>query len=379
MKILSRQDEARPFDEVLSVYNLKASNTRYLRAGINRASIPASQTGAGLCRIAIFGDSKSDTYNGNGPAGHDNVYSKWPHVLKRRLLQSIAGLNDGGTGYIKTWHAGIYDPRLTLTGTWTNSSGGPYSYTTTNGDTITLSTLATGEKGTIVDAIVANYQADQWSLSADGNTSGTGYYLTTNTNGGAAWRLGQLTGLPDTTHSIVWKNVASNPGADFITGLALRRSYGLVIDNYSLNGGGSPHFISGTTGVGGVAKFYTPNPDLLIIALGGNDLASTAFNLSVSTTIANLTTIRNLYPNSDVMLVLYEENTAVPQATWQSYGAAMYNLADTLDIPLIDIYNKVGVGNTLTQFGLAVDGTHQNGAGDSLYGDAMAKAIASVL
>lgn len=84
------------------------------------------------------------------------------------------------------------------------------------------------------------------------------------------------------------------------------------------------------------------DPDCVHIALGANDI--TALSATDSTITAAITSIRNQYPNSDCILHLPHEvsTTLVSSARYLTYQAALYALADTLDIPLYDWRDRVG-------------------------------------
>jgi lysophospholipase L1-like esterase len=339
------------FNSAKSVYNLKRSNTLKTTAALGRAL-----NGMGLARIAIFGDSKSDTYNGNGAVGgHDDKFSKWPHKLKNLLGVPVAG-----TGFAKFWQAGVYDPRLTFTGAWTNTVAGPYVYAGA-GATLTFDNTVTGEKGTVVEIVYMDYQATQWTVSVDGASSGAGFVTVTNGNTGTTLKKLTLAGLANTTHSVKITITAGAMG--FYQGICIRGTSGLLVDNWSINGGASNMFRP-TAAIGKVAKFYVPDPDLVIVPLGINDL--TAQGLTVSQTIANITGLRTDYPNSDFLLV-GEEFTSVDSTLWTTYLGKLYDTAETLDVPLLDLAHRFTSNAAETAAGLMVDAVHQNASGDGAW------------
>lgn len=97
------------------------------------------------------------------------------------------------------------------------------------------------------------------------------------------------------------------------------------------------------------------DPDCVHIALGLNDMSGLA--ASDATITAAITTIRNRFPNSDCMLHLTQEyaTSYVSAARQLTFQAAMYALADTLDVPLYDWRDRVG--------------TFVNGQNNGVYGD----------
>lgn len=343
------------FDPSISAYNAKASNLRKSRAAIGKAA-----SGNALAHIAILGDSLSDQFNGsNVPnGGYDITFTKWPWQL-RKLLVSNLGIPQGGTGFVKCYHAGVYDPRWTLTGSWTNTVSGPYSYTGTANDTATFSTTATGETGTTVSVTFPDYQSTTWTISVDGASSGAGFLSVTNGNNGTTLRTVTLTGLPNTTHSVVIKNLTAS--FLFITGASLSGASGLVVDNYAIDGGLTGHYISGG-GLDPVVQKVTPSPDLIICPLGINDMNSGG--LTGAQVVTNLTAIRNRYPSSDFIAVLETQSSVFADATWLGFARLLYGMADSLDVPLVDQRDRFGTNAQMTANGLMFDGTHQNASGD---------------
>jgi hypothetical protein len=99
-------------------------------------------------------------------------------------------------------------------------------------------------------------------------------------------------------------------------------------------------------------------PDCVLISLGAND--HPVITTAIATITAAITTIRGFWPNSDAVLVLEEqqETSLQPQANWESYGLALYQLADTLDVPLFDQYHRIG--------------SYTQGVANGVYGDALA-------
>lgn len=350
------------FDSAPGTYNVKPSNFMKTRAAFGRAL-----SGSGLARVTIFGDSKSDTYNGNGPGGHDNQFSKWPFKLR-----NLVGVPLAGTGFAKFWHAGIYDPRMTLTGTWTNAVAGPYIYSGADGSTLTFDSATTGEKGTVVEFVYMDYQVTEWTVSVDGATSGAGFVTVVNGNTGTTLKKLTITGLSDATHSVKITVVSGTLG--FFQGMCIRKSSGLLLDNFAINGGASNMFRPGTV-IGNVAKFYSPDPDLVVVPLGINDL--TAQGLSIAQVVSNLSGLRSDYPNSDFLLVA-EEFTSVDSTLWGQYLADLYDLSDSLDVPLLDLAYRFVSSSVQNSAGLMADTVHQNAAGDSAWARSFANLLSGV-
>lgn len=100
------------------------------------------------------------------------------------------------------------------------------------------------------------------------------------------------------------------------------------------------------------------DPALVHAPLGLNDIfVNGASDATIGTA---LTTIRNRYPSSDFLLHLENEYAPayVTGPRLATFQAAMYALADTLDVPLYDWRDRVG--------------TYANGAANGVYGDNIA-------
>jgi hypothetical protein len=83
------------------------------------------------------------------------------------------------------------------------------------------------------------------------------------------------------------------------------------------------------------------DPACIHIALGGNDIQGASTDAQI---MAAITTIRNLYPKSDCILHLQNEiaPALASSARELSFQQAIYNLADTLDVPLYDWRDRTG-------------------------------------
>lgn len=97
-------------------------------------------------------------------------------------------------------------------------------------------------------------------------------------------------------------------------------------------------------------------PDCLHIELGGNDLSNAATNANIA---AAITTIRGFLPNSDCILYVIPQpsSSLIPFATFDAWVASMYDLADTLDVPLVDLRARFGTYADMVASGLLGDST----------------------
>lgn len=127
----------------------------------------------------------------------------------------------------------------------------------------------------------------------------------------------------------------------------------------------------------GLTATIGQNPDCVHIALMANDAVA---GVSAATITAALTTIRNKFPNSDVILYVYGQpaTALVAAATWDADVAAVYDLADTLDVPLIDLRGRFGTDAQQLAQGLRGDSSvHMSSAAFAEWGRAVGKLLAS--
>jgi hypothetical protein len=119
------------------------------------------------------------------------------------------------------------------------------------------------------------------------------------------------------------------------------------------------------------------DPHVVHLAIGGNDMIQLGIT-SLAATTAAITTLRNLYPNSDAILHLFHNitTTLVSQADQDSFAAAFYQLADTLDIPLFDWRDRVGTYAQAQANGIMGDyQVHLKGSGYAMIGSLLAEVI----
>lgn len=97
------------------------------------------------------------------------------------------------------------------------------------------------------------------------------------------------------------------------------------------------------------------DPDCVHICLGGNDVMQD--HATPATIAANITTIRNYFPNSDCILHLENEPspTLASASEELAFQKGMYQLADTLDVPLYDWRDRAGSYTTAFNNGVMQD------------------------
>jgi len=97
------------------------------------------------------------------------------------------------------------------------------------------------------------------------------------------------------------------------------------------------------------------DPSCVFIALGWNDLSN---GRTISQIKSDITTIRGWYPNSDCVLLNMQQGsyTLLTQAQQESISTAKYQLADALDVPMIDWAYRLGLFSTAYNNNIYGDG-----------------------
>lgn len=341
---------ANVFDPATSVYNWKSSNTRRHRSGLALA-----QAGGATSEICI-GDSLT--------AGCLNVYTgqfdrlhAWP-MIYRDTLASV-GVPVNGTGIVRAIDYNYADARVTCTGKWTNNITDAGS-----GSAGATATFVTDKPGTAVAVLYARSSTTgAFTVSVDGAKSGPGFLAVP--AGGSGWARAELTGLAGLTAGSRIVVTAASAAMVVLGGFEVYTpGAGLTVHNIAQSGSGATLAAgkgwSTTSDLnqnlaiwsGKFGSVFLQTPSTVHLALGGNDLLNGASDATIT---AALTKIRNAFPNSDCFLYLEPRPQSATLARWSTYCAAFYALADTLDVPLFDIEDRLGGYTVETTLGLVGD------------------------
>lgn len=328
------------YDAVLHTYDWRPENTRKLHAALGKAAAGIG----GLQHIAVVGDSLSAGYMGSTASPVWDTTKAWPVVL-RNLLAGI-GIPIGGTGLVPLSDVTqvAADSRWTTTGTWT-ATGLGYAGTTTNGATATFVSDVPGVAADLY--FYGGGGAATWAV--DGVPQGS-----LDMSGGIVLKKATATGLASGLHTIVV--TATSTTLRYIVGAQVRAASGLVIHN--LSEGSSQTLTWTTTTAGslydarfGALALSSQVPAAVLFALGVNDVLNSVPGATFKT---RLTTLRNLVStNSDVAFV------GAP--CWSNMSDEMFDLADTLDHPFIDVFSRYGgtsPGSPANVNGLVQDGSN---------------------
>lgn len=339
------------YDAARNGYNWKASNTRRLRASLAKANAGIDQ-----CHVAI-GDSLTAGCTNGSTLTFDRTHA-WP----RRYAEILAtlGVPSAGTGIVRIIDGviGVFDARFTFTGAW--SSAVTYSYSTASGRVATFTTDKAGNGVRVVYS--EGPGAGSFTVSVNGASSGAGFTTVPNNVGTVAtWKTVTLAGVTlaaGDTVAVTSTSAAVTPiyGVEVFTagGLAVH-NLGLSSSTASGTGRGSWSDLSDANqnlSIATSSGIYVATPAVVHCTLGVNDLNAGA---APSTVVTALTTIRNAFPASDFVLHAASQFSTVTLATWTPYVATLYSIADTLDVPLLDMQDRYGGYTSLAGLGLAGD------------------------
>jgi lysophospholipase L1-like esterase len=351
------------YDIRTNIYNQKATNTRRIRSGLGKA-----HAGKALSHHLIIGDSASNYFLGADGSGHLNMW----HRVMRSVANVQYGVPIGGTGTVPAAspsNAGgastdYLDPRWVLTsGAWVTAGG--YLTVTANGAVLTFTS---DTAGTTVDVAYFD-NSGSFTVAIDGGTPVTPTFLGTLTMNHYT-----VTGLTNKIHTVVITTTSVNP--TYVFACNVNQTTGLVTHNLALFGstasigGGANSWVDpAVTSTNYMRTQCVPvgiTPDCVWIELGGNDIMSLAASNAVIT--GAFTQLRNQYPNSDCVIVGYYQPSVVDQGRWESFINALYGLADALDVPMLNLYDRFGGYTIALANGMMGDTVHVGAAGQRDWG-----------
>ncbi|MEX8031668.1 SGNH/GDSL hydrolase family protein [Microbacterium sp. 20-116] len=335
----------RPYDPALQAYNLRPDNLRKMRAALANA-----RAGANLLRkIVLCGDS---TAKG---VGSTNTLTKSVHGLLRADLVR-AGYTMTGTGLVWAFSGtGGEDPR------WTYETGwGPFSEPIMQCNSVNKkATFVSDQPGTVVSIVsLNNNAAATWSYSIDG-----GAEVTVTPSGAQTVQITNVTGLANTTHTVVIKSLTAN--ATFLCGIEVRGTAGLSLSRLGIGGA--------TAATWNTTTWYSPRkileayaPDAFILQLETNDART-----GVATPVATYGTrmdeiVAWMLGRGDVALMT---GYMVENVDLTPYTEKLYAIADARNVSLFDLTERWGSFATANSLNLQPDALHP---GDTGYADAVA-------
>lgn len=322
------------FDPNLHLYNAKPSQLAKLRA-----KLAAAYAGTGTAKIAHAGDSITLGLN---TTKHTQ---SWPARVREALTAN--GYPSGGSGF----NTMTFDTRWTFQSGWTLYQAAKFIYQcTTAGAT---ATYVSTDPGTTVTVYYRN--TNGFTVAIDG-----GAPVAVPSSSSGTLKTYQVTGLADTTHTVV---ITATVSFVYILGVEVSRTTGVRVANFGLSGSQS--------GMWNVADYDGPMatvgtwlPDFVTLALGTNDQRTGPVPVATYKTNmqALITTAKGWSSAPDVALIAMPPNSS-GTAVVAPYIDALYELADSNDLPLLDFSDRFVSYTSANALGMMFDATHPNAVG----------------
>lgn len=340
------------YDTQRNLYNYKPAQLRRFRSRLG-----AARAGLGQCRIATLGDS----ITAGEKAAPVNVNS-WP-VRLRDILKS-SGVPVAGTGMVYSNHGqtGV-DPRWVYSAGWAVFAGAAASHLRQTSTVGATATFTSDLPGTTVEVQYSN-ASGAFTVSIDGAapvtmTGATGQTVATYS----------VADLPNTTHTVVITHVS---GTIYPIAVNVSTPVGLLISNGGI-GGSTALSWQGPELYRPTFTLMASSPDLVTISLMTNDANLGQTPAEYKTNMQ--TTINRVKANSSADIVLIAAIPSGNSFNLAPFRQALYELADTNDLPLIDFFDRWGSYSLTNGLGMMADTLHPNAAGYADLGLAVASAI----
>ncbi len=305
---------------------------------------------------------------GNNLTNPDKRTNSYPGYMSRKLM--AAGINSHFNSFMGAGAGdnAAYDGRIGVTGSWNEGVsqfvGGQFYYNPQLSGTLSFSPTVPVDTFNYFAVTNGGVQA----LDIDGG-SATLY----NTTGALGLGTRQLT----TTLGIHTANINWSSGNTiYVQGIEAYDSSKkwVSIINAGWPTSTSQYWAQLTTAVNLQAFCNLLTPDVVFIDLNRNDWTQA---VPIATYTANIQTLitQAKAGGADVVLLTGNPSSAgtAPIATQQLYVNALYSLASTNNVLLIDTWNAFFSGNeaTAATLGLMFDGVHPNEAGSDFFNTAM--------
>lgn len=305
--------------------------------------------------IGLVGHSLLAGYLSNTVGMYD------PGSQLRKALSQTFGVR-AGTGIVPTFNGdttGVTDDvRYSKTGTWSylGSAGNilPWAFSNTGPPTLTFTS---NTPGTVVDIMVAD-NFGNYTYSIDGAAA-----VTVTVGGTSAWNMQTITGLADTTHTVVLSGATLVP-----VGVNVRYPSDLEVHNFGNVGTAASDWAPGATSWStSLGAMLALAPKVSVIMLGHAELFA---GTSAATYKTNMQTIITALKaaGSDILIVGAIPRDAYTDAQWLPYREALLDLADTNQCLLADPYQAFGSyvgGSAIGLYAGGADPAHLTNAGST--------------
>lgn len=232
-----------------------------------------------------------------------------------------------------------------------NWSPGPqylYALSSTAGAKMTVTGTGTG---TTLAIIISQYGGGSVTYAIDGQAA-----VTVTASGAQSLQTITVTGLAAGNHTVV---ITSTNGTVYIYSVEFALSTGISVTNGGASGSTVSAFWAPGTFYNDLGAVLQQNPHLVLFGMQINDLAQGTTPAAYFTALQGV--LSAIQAVSDV--VLCTSNAAAgawSPAQWSAFNAVQYQLADQLNIPLIDVSWRAPSYNVNNAAGIMLDGYHPN-------------------
>lgn len=366
-----------------------------------RAKRDAAAAGTALARIVTVGGSATQGFYASNP-----ITKSWPGVM-RTALQAAYG--DGGGGFmtsslsstiLASGDAAALAAWTTAgaivgqTGTWTQggSKYGPgicYLYTDTTGGTMTFKARGTTVK---IYTVVGSGTRPSMTYKIDAASAVT----VPQPSGTAAIQVTTITGLPNTTHTVVLTCGTTTTGNYLsVCGVSGENTSGVVVHNLALAGARSDSYgLNATTALNSTWNGGVDYPcDLAIYTAGPNDAAANttgdAWAASVAKWIKAVRDTGAATGDTDIIIAMPHLGTHdVTNFKYQDYAERARALGDVYGCAVVNWWalgrNSWQYWNSLSYWGTnagtgaaGTDGVHMSDAGFAFMANALLPLLTS--
>lgn len=343
---------AKRFNAELSLYNATPANMRGFRNALAKARA------GGLVTLSFLGDSKIAGLGTNAGASVSGANSM-PGCFRTALAGR--GYPIAGTGPVFPFSNpafGTADSRYTFTGTWSAVGGTPNVNFRTATATGSTATFTSDLAGTVMEIRSLSNSAP-FTYSIDGGAA-----VTVTPSGTSVIHTTTVTGLTNTAHTIVFTSTTAS--STYLLSMNVRQATGLQVANHGISGSNTTHWIV-TIWYQAKAVAESLPSDGVFLSLGTNDSGTGVATADFKTNISTIVNAQKAL-GRPVMLILPTAPAAahVAYPNWPAYVTAHYDLADSLDVPLLDLTDVQGTQAQALASGMFYDDVHEKEAGYAL-------------
>lgn len=342
------------------IYNLKPGHLRRTRSALAKAWV-----GSGFCNIGFIGDSTTAGY------GAVPGVSDWPALFAAMMAERGYPLSGSGIIPANRNIASPADVQVTPGAGWAQwVAGSTILANSTTANPLTFVSLVAGTK------VIVHYsnQTGPFTVSIDGAAAVASSAFSTPPTGNPNYGSYEVPGLSDTTHTVV---ITRTSGTVLIEGFEVQSgAYGIRTYNAGLASlkiedfAAAPYYTSTNAMI--YPRFLA---DLVLFSVEINDANGPGITppATYGTTFEQaLTNVRAQAPDPDVVLLAANPCNGVD---FDDYTQKLYDLADTHDVPLLDVQDRWGTFATANAQGLMSDNLHPTATGYAELATAVIRAL----